>query len=294
MEIALGVDIGGTTLKAGRVGPTGLEARVSAQTPQEPRSLVESVTALVEELQGPKKSIGVAVAGLLSPHDGAIINSPNLRWLEGFPLRDSLQKALGCQVHLVNDATAAALGENSFGAGKDHVNFLLATLGTGIGGGIALNGKIWEGPGGMAGEFGHTRSGHQRVCGCGTVGCVEAVASASAMETASQEAGLHLGLKELAETARQGNADALRIFQNAGTALGNAFGQVALLLDLRVLVLGGGGSPCTDLLADSIREEAGRRAFGRTAEDFTVVESPLGNEAGILGAACRGQEKQSY
>ena len=290
MDIALGIDIGGTTLKAGRVGPSGMESRASAQTPREPRALVESIAALAEESQGPKNTIGVAVAGLLSPDGGSLLNSPNLRWLENFPLREELQAALGGPVHLVNDATAAALGENSFGAGKDHTNFLFATLGTGIGGGIALNGKIWEGPGGMAGEFGHTFSGHQQVCGCGTIGCVEAAASASAMEAASQEAGLHLGLKELADAARQGNADALRIFQNAGTSLGNAFGQVALLLDLRVLVLGGGASPCTDLLAEAICEEAGRRAFARTADDFTVVESPLGNDAGVLGAAVRSQE----
>jgi glucokinase len=163
---------------------------------------------------------------------------------------------------------------------------MFLTLGTGVGGGVILDGLPFHGPGGMAGEIGHMTTGHDRQCGCGTIGCLEAIASARAMETlAAQELGRSLSLKELATVAREGDKDALSVFRTSGLALGIALSQVALLLDLRIFLFGGGGAPALDLLAPHAFEELEKRCFGRSASDFQLTEAQLGNDAGIHGAA---------
>ena len=286
MKSVIGVDIGGTAIKAGLLSKHGLEKKLSAPTPKSPEDLVHVVTQLTKKLlpSHPPSRCGIAVAGLLSPDEKKVVNSPNLRWIENFPLQTSLADALTCPVSLVNDATAAAQGEIHFGIGISHPSFLLATLGTGVGGGIVLNGKLWAGAGGLAGEFGHMKVGHEARCTCGTVGCLEAVASASAMQRHAKLKNISGTLAEIAEAARKGDQESRCIFEQAGSYLGQAFGQVALLMDLRVLVLGGGAGPCADLLKEATLATTAKQAFGRTAEDFVVLASPLGNDAGVLGA----------
>ena len=138
----------------------------------------------------------------------------------------------------------------------------------------------------MAREFGHLTVGHDRQCGCGALGCLEAIASARAMETlAAQSLGRSLPLQELAAAGRQGDQDALAVFHTAGACIGEALAQVALLLDLRVFLFGGGGGPVLDLLRRPARAVLKQRCFGRDVEDFQLLEASLGNDAGLLGAA---------
>ena len=292
MKSIIGVDIGGTAIKAGLLSEHGLQKKLSAPSPKSAEDLVRVVIQLTQELLPDRtpSCCGVAVAGLLSPDEKEVLNSPNLRWIENFPLQAALADALSCPVFLVNDATAAAQGEIRFGIGTTHPSFLLATLGTGVGGGVVLDGKLWTGSGGLAGEFGHMKVGHEARCACGTIGCLEAVASASAMQRHAKQENIPGSLAEIADTARHGDSKAKSVFEQAGSYLGQAFGQVALLMDLRVLVLGGGAGPCADLLRDAALTTTAKQAFGRTVEDFSVLASPLGNDAGVLGAGVFASE----
>jgi glucokinase len=282
------VDLGGSAIKLGRVEGADLVQRLEVPTPHHGEQCLDAIAAGVRELDAgtPITQVGIGVPGVIDSARHRVLDAPNLAFLENLPVADMLSERLGCAVLLENDANAAAFGEAQVGAGRGLPNFMFLTLGTGVGGGVILDGKPFHGPGGMAGEIGHMTTGHDRQCGCGTIGCLEAIASARAMETlAAQELGRPLPLKELAAVAREGDKDALSVFRTSGLALGIALSQVALLLDLRIFVFGGGGAPALDLLAPHALEEMEKRCFGRSASDFQLIQALLGNDAGIHGAA---------
>lgn len=283
-----GVDLGGTAIKLGRVEGDELVRRVEIDTPHDGRLCLDAIAEAVRDLAAgdPIPSVGIGLPGVIDLDRSRVIEAPNLEFLRNLPAAEMLSERLSCPVFLENDANAAAFGEAQVGAGRGVPDFLFLTLGTGVGGGVILDGQPFHGPGGMAGEIGHMTTGHDRQCGCGTVGCLEAIASARAMETlAAQELGRSLPLKELAAAAREGDKDALSVFRTSGLALGIALAQVALLLDLRIFLVGGGGAPTLDLLAPHALQELEKRSFGRTAADFQLSKASLGNDAGIHGAA---------
>lgn len=283
-----GIDLGGTNVKLGRVEGGKVAERLEIPTVHEADACLVSLVEGLRQLSGGSTpdSVGIGLPGVIGMDRSVVAESPNLVFLEGLPLAARLAQAIGCPVVLENDANVAALGEARCGAGQGHPDFLLVTLGTGVGGGLILGDRLYHGPGGMAGEFGHLTVGHDRQCGCGALGCLEAIASARAMETlAAQSLGRPLALPELAEAGRNGDKDALAVFQTAGSCLGEALSQVALLLDLRVFLFGGGGGPTLDLLRKPARAVVAQRCFGRDADDFQLLEASLGNDAGLLGAA---------
>jgi glucokinase len=283
-----GVDLGGTAIKLGRVEGDKLVARLEIPTPHEREACLDAIAAALRELaDGDRvRQVGVGLPGVIDVERRQVLDAPNLEFLERLPFADELGARLDCPVLLENDANAAAFGEAQVGAGRGLPDFLFLTIGTGVGGGVILDGRPFHGPGGMAGEVGHMDTGHDRACGCGTTGCLEAIASARAMETlAAQELGRALSLKELAAAARDGDQDARAVFHTSGHALGIALAQVALLLDLRIFLFGGGGAPALDLLAPPALEVMDQRCFGRTADDFQLTLAALGNDAGIHGAA---------
>lgn len=303
-RLRVGVDLGGTSVKVGAVVDGAIVARRAvppgdslasclAATADAVRELcVEAVaggaTAASQSSSGAPlpASIGIGLPGVCDDAQRRVLDAPNIPFLEAQDVAGAAEAAFGVPVKLENDANVAALGEARFGSGENHPDFLLATLGTGIGGGLILGGAIWRGPGGMAGEFGHMSVGHQRRCGCGAIGCLEAAASAVQMERRGAELmGRALPLRELADLARGGDAKARSLFDEAGAWFGEALAQVALLLDLRVFLVGGGGAPVLDLLQRPALEVLERRSFGRTANDFLLLPATLGNDAGILGAA---------
>jgi len=284
----IGIDLGGTNIKLGRVENGQVVQRFEIPTAHEAdaclRSLVEHVALLAPH--GPPTQIGIGLPGVIEHGRSRVVDAPNLSFLVDLPLAERLSAACDCRVMLENDANVAALGEARCGAGQNHPNFLFITLGTGVGGGLIFDGHLFHGPGGMAGEFGHLTVGHDRQCGCGALGCLEAIASARAMETlAAQSLGKSLPLKELADAARLGDRDALAVFHTAGACLGEALAQVTLLLDLRVFLFGGGGGPVLDLLQKPARAVLKQRCFGRTGDDFQLLAADLGNDAGLIGAA---------
>lgn len=283
-----GIDLGGTNIKLGRVEDGKVVKRMEVPTEHDAEACLATLAAKIQELSEGEtpQNVGIGLPGVIDAARTRVLDSPNLLFLQDLQITSKLSDACGCPVQLENDANVAALGEARCGAGQEFEDFLFVTIGTGIGGGLLLGGELFIGPGGMGGEFGHLTVGHDRQCGCGALGCLEAIASARAMETlAAQSLGKAQPLKALAEDARNGDRDALAVFHTAGACLGDAMAQVALLLDIRVFLFGGGGGPVLDLLRKPARAVLHQRCFGRTADDFQMLAASLGNDAGLIGAA---------
>jgi glucokinase len=207
-------------------------------------------------------------------------------------LRDEISRRLGKPVILENDANAAALGEKWLGAGKDVDDLVLLTLGTGIGGGVIVNGRVMRGFVGMAGELGHMTivpSGNP--CGCGNTGCLEKHASATAISTMARllQLGENLTSEQVFRIATQDNSEeahkARRVFEAMGTALGIAIGNLVNIFNAPLYLLSGGPLPAWDLFAPAMLAEARRRSFTFRTTDTRVEKALLGNEAGLYGAA---------
>jgi glucokinase len=297
---SIGVDLGGTNLRAAAVDQAGRQlgkqagsVRLRESREAVVRDIVAAIQALrerfgVAQLAG----AGVAVPGFIRIKDGVVANSSNLPSLEGFPLREEIGGKLGTPVILENDANAAALGEKWLGAGRDTDDLILLTLGTGIGGGIILNGQIVRGRDGMAGEFGHmTVFPDGNPCGCGNTGCLDKHASATAISTMARllQLGENLTSEEVYRIATEGSGEdahkARRIFERMGVALGIAIGNLVNVFNVRLVLLSGGPLPAWDLFAPAMFAEARQRSFTFRNTETRIEKALLGNEAGLYGAA---------
>lgn len=288
---AVGVDLGGTGIKAGCIEADGggRERReVEARVQEGPEAVCKRIAALAREL-GCDGRLGMGVPGLLDRERGLVTHCPNLAPLEGFPLRATLARELGLQeadVRLENDANVAALGEHWLGGAAGEPNVLVVTLGTGIGGGLILGGRLYSGPGGLAAEVGHlcVEPAGPR-CGCGNRGCLETLASATAATRRAAEAGLEPELARLSETARAGEGPARELLEAVGRDLGRGLAQAVMLLDLEVFLVGGGFGAALDVLRPGILDGLVERTYGRAREAFRVLPATLGADAGWIGAA---------
>lgn len=296
--VFLGVDLGGNNLRAALVGPEGriLARRRRATVDRSPEAVLAAVEAEVDGLRAAARSsgvtplaLGVGAPGLVRPEDGVVATSPNFPAWRDVPLQQELEARLGLRVRVENDVNAFAVGEFQWGAAKGGRDVLVVALGTGVGGGLILEGRLRRGPDGTAGEVGHVtvRPGG-RPCGCGNRGCLEAYASATAIAARAVEAGV-IGsggeAEAVARLARGGDARSAALFRDAGRCVGVALAGVANLLNLDKAVVGGGVSRSWDLLEAAIRREIGRRAFRLPACRLEVVPGALGDDAGVLGAA---------
>lgn len=290
-----GIDIGGSATKIGIFDARGnllRESAIATEPLKRPQSAAMRIRDEVHRLlpRGMKDALGgagVGVPGLLDREKGLLLLAPNLPRWRRFAIRKTFEKKLHVPVKVENDANCAALGELSAGAAKGVANSLTITLGTGIGGGLILRGKLWTGNSGMAGEFGHMGVDPKGPrCGCGAVGCLETIASATGIWRAAREAGLAFSsVEEIFAQAKVGEPKARRAVQAAGEALGRAIGAVVQLLDIRLFILTGGLSAQTQLLLPSIKSELRTRIYGRKIAHVKVVRSRLGERAGIYGAA---------
>lgn len=291
----VGIDLGGTAIKAGALDeqgrvlerrsiPTGLESGAAA--------VLDRMAALAREL-GATGRVGVGSPGLIDHAAGRVLESPNLKAMEGAPLRDELARRLGFaprDVILENDANAAAVGEAWLGAGRTHQDLLLVTLGTGVGGGFVLKGELYAGPGGMAGEIGHVCIDPDGPpCGCGRRGCVEQFASATAAKRRARALGLPAespgDLKLLAAAARRAPGAERDLCTAIGRDLGRGLAVVVTLLDLRCFVVGGGFGAALDVLLPGVRAGIDERSYGSRLADVLVLPAELGPDAGWIGAA---------
>ncbi len=296
---AVGVDIGGTKILGVAIdtsAPNDPIATMRATTPSGGRAIVEAVATVIHDLDDdPGTPVGVGVAGLVD-RDGRVRTSPNLPGVEDFALRSELEHRLGRTVVVENDATAATVAEAAIGAGM-RSDFLFVALGTGIGGGLVIDGVVVRGRDGFAGEFGHmiVDPGGVR-CVCGRRGCWERYASGSALERLAAErphADRWLTIGDGPVTAEQvivavrgGVAEARAVLDEWSDWVGLGIANLVVALDPERVVLGGGVLDAADLLLDGIRQATGRSLFGVDhRHDVDIVPAVLGSTAGATGAA---------
>jgi glucokinase len=219
---------------------------------------------------------------------GIIVGSNNMPEFENYPVRDEIEKRLGAKVVLENDANAAALGEKWMGAGREVEDLVLLTLGTGIGGGIIVGGRVLHGNLGMAGELGHlTVVANGNPCGCGNRGCLEKHASATAIAAMARLMGLGYDLtsEDVYNLAVQGNESAIAIFRSMGEALGIGLANLINIFNFPLYLLSGGPLPAWNFFAPAMLEEVARRSFTFRHAPTRIEKATLGNEAGLYGAA---------
>lgn len=286
-SLAVGVDIGGTKIAAGLVEDGQVRLFREVATPAGADAVVESVAALVEEF--PAAPVGVAVAGFLSSDRTAVTYAPNLEWID-VPLQAILRDQTGREVVIENDANAAAWGEYRYGAGRDAHTLVAVTVGTGIGGGIVINGSLFAGAHGVGAELGHIQvvsarsGGTPRWCGCGSRGCWEMYGSGSALDRAGVAAGFEDG-RAVIEAASGGDPQARALVAELTGWLGEGLASVSAVLDPDVIVVGGGvaeaGMVVMDPLIAAYHEVV--RASHRPEADVRVAA--LSNRAGLIGAA---------
>jgi glucokinase len=305
-KIVLAVDLGGTNLRMAAVGAGGeVVARSKSATPRsnDPRDIVEAIIASARDCHDPGapgydiQAIGIAIPAMSIGEGGVVNKAANLPSLDGFALAPAVAEKLGVPAMLENDANAAAIGENWIGASRGIANSICVTLGTGVGGGIILNGSTLRGPDWSAGEIGHICvEPLGPPCGCGSNGCVEQYSSATAIVRMAREimgnypaSELH-GKSELSafdvyEAGKSGDELAGEVFRLMGQYLGTALAGLINVLNPEVIVIGGGVAAGWDLFIGHVRDEIEKRAYCEPAKRAKLVRALLGDDAGILGAA---------
>jgi len=310
-ELFAGVDLGGTSVKAvlaDRDGVIAAEGRVPTESHQGPDAVLERIGDLVEQLAAEAgvcpAAVGMGVPGLVDLATGTTQFCPNLptQW-RGIPAAQTLSGRLGCRVQLLNDVRTATLGELCFGHGRGEpeLTMVFFALGTGVGGGIVVEGRMRLGPLGAAGELGHQTILPEGLrCGCGNRGCLETLASGPALAAEGirlMRSGLAPVLRdivdgnadlvtprEMAEAADAGDARVRGAIEQVGVYIGIAAGNLVTSLHPELVVIGGGVAGIGDLLLASIRDEIHRRVGMFPTEDIRVEQSLLGEQAGVLGA----------
>jgi glucokinase len=293
---SIGVDLGGTNLRAAAIGADGaMLDKIAGSTPIDagPEAVISDICAAVESLrarlgQENLAGIGAGVPGSIRMEEGVIGAWPNMPAFNGYPVRAEIEKRIGAKLFLENDANAAALGEHWRGAGRGVANMVLLTLGTGIGGGIIVDGRVLHGSLGMAGELGHiTVSPNGNPCGCGNRGCVEKHASATAIVAMARLLGLggDVSAEDVYKLAVSGNQRARMIFEAMGEALGIALANLINIFNFPLYLLSGGPLPSWDFFAPAMLAEVQRRSFTYRQAPTRIERAALGHEAGLYGAA---------
>ena len=302
-SLVFAVDLGGTHLRAALIDDGGrIFKQLKQETPKGDSALC-IVNALVNAAQQwdsdklPVVATSIMVPGAVDSEKAVVLQAPNLPSLVNFELKAELEQRLGWPVFLENDANAAAVGEMWMGAARCCRDVISVTLGTGVGGGVIIDGKLWRGSHGSAGEIGHTTvdpfSGLK--CKCGNTGCLELFASATAIVRMTRE-NLSLfpesPLKTEELTAakvyvagRNGDELALAVFKRFGMYLGIGLANLINLIDPQIIVISGGAVNGWDLFAPEMYRQVEERAFRTTAQQVKIARAECGDNAGLLGAA---------
>ena len=307
MKYCFGIDIGGTTVKIGLFDKKGeIQSRweIPTRKETEPKGLLQDIRASLESrmaelgiLKEDILGIGMDAPGPVT-EDGILHNAVNIGW-GAVRLAEEAEQYIGISpVRIGNDARVAALGEAAFGAGRGAESMLLVTLGTGVGGGVVLNGKILMGSSGVAGEIGHMTIDpyETETCGCGKKGCLEQYASATGMvrmaEKFLKEKEMDSVLrqleqvtaKDLWDAAKEGDILANEITDHVCDRLGSAIANAIYLVDVERIVIGGGVCAAGRILLDKVEKAYRGKVFAHSREKAFVL-AELGNDAGIVGAA---------
>lgn len=301
-KVVLAIDLGGTHLRAALIDDTGqILAQVKNETPKDASS-GDLIRALVEAereccADANVLAASVMVPGTVDKENAVVVQAPNLPCLYNFPLKHALESEFGWPVVLENDANAAAMGEVWLGAARGCRDVVCITLGTGVGGGVILDGQLLRGSNGSAGEIGHCAiepfSGLH--CKCGNEGCLEMFASARSIVRMAREnlprfpqSSLHgqtITARKLFEVGLEGDQLALTVFEKMGTYLGIAAANLINLLNPEIIVIGGGVANGWSLFEAAMRKQVAARAFKSQLGTVRIVPAECGDNAGLLGAA---------
>ncbi|CAB4529662.1 unannotated protein [freshwater metagenome] len=307
--LSIGVDVGGTKVLGGVVDESGnILARSRRDTPKEGGgALSDAIADVIKDLvvSHSVATVGICAAGFVSSDRKTMLATPNIFGWNGVDLQAEIGSRTGLHIIVENDANAAAWGEAKYGAARNQAHLMMLTIGTGIGGGIVVNGEIYRGAFGTAAEFGHLRvlpEGH--LCGCGARGCFEQYASGNALMRHARESinatpdmahnllargdGTVAGLTghHITEAAREGDAVALAAFNTAGQWLGAGIATLSAILDPAVVVIGGGVIEAGEILLAPAREALNRyMPFAGKHPMPKIIAAELGNDAGLVGVA---------
>ena len=297
----LGIDIGGTNLR-GRIiseqGDTLGEEKTRSDAHMGISRLMENLTGFVKGFAGEEISaIGIGIPGVVNRRNGTLVQAPNIANTKNFPFTAALLDGIGTAtpVFVENDASCAALGEYFAGAGRGSNSMVMITLGTGFGGGIILDGSLWSGEDGFAGEVGHmTIDPSGPLCSCGARGCVETYVSQVAIkrivgeraELSEKLAGTEESAvpERLAELAREKDQAATSVWNDFGANLGVGISILVNILDVKTVVVGGGLSGAWELFIGKTLEEAERRCLGGATRGVRIKRAVLGDDSGVVGA----------
>ncbi len=314
-NLAIGIDIGATTIKGGVVDVASTkilaQQKVDTLALQGPGAVLRQLYFIIKELMLEYRhdefiGIGIGAPGIVETDNSTVKNPPNFTDWSEVDLGEVIKKEFTIPVVVENDANAAALGEAKFGAGIDSQNFLFVIWGTGVGGGIILDNKIYRGPFGGAGEIGHiTIDYNGPLCNCGNRGCIESYIGQRYLSERTRQKLNQLpkdappskiiqlvkGNLDLIEpyiisvAAAQNDKFAIEILTEAGNLLGIAIASVLNVLDLRFVIVGGGISAAGKFVFDAITSSVRSRVLTSIKPDVKVIPAKLGNTAGIFGAA---------
>ncbi len=306
----IGIDVGGTNLRGALVGPDGKiinRMKIASDADQGIEAVIDNLVRLIKSIGGGEdvSAVGFGIPGIIDFKAGIITQAPNICNVNNYPIRENLRTRLGDAIPVIieNDANCAALGEWWMGAGKDVGSLVIITLGTGVGGGIVLDGKLWRGADGFGGEVGHmTIYPDGAKCNCGNYGCLEVYSSATGIRRMVKEilsdSNSKTALRELVndedpgrmpeavmKAALDGDRAALGIWEQFGTALGIGMASLVNILNVEMIVIGGGVSQAWEMFIGKALAELKRRALRAPAERVKVMKSVLGDDEGIIGAS---------
>ncbi|WP_456364164.1 ROK family glucokinase [Priestia aryabhattai] len=309
---SIGIDIGGTTVKVAFFEVQG-ECLAKWSIPTDKTNNGVNIIADINETVNSKMielglnkddfiGVGIGVPGFIDYETGSIAHAPNIPWNKNYPLKRELENVLGLPVELENDANLAAMGEMWLGAGKGKQNVVMVTLGTGVGGGIIVNGNVVRGSNGMGGEIGHIFSKDNGIiCGCGKEGCLETIASATGIVRLAeaiieeyvdstilydlkQQKG-RVETKDVFEAASNGDSYALSVVEESMKYLGIALSHIIHTNNPEVIVIGGGVSKAGSFLLEQVQKQVEKYTLPRAYEVIKFELATLGNEAGVIGGA---------
>ena len=292
MRLAGAIDIGGTATKIGIVAEDGSVVRresVPTSLHGEPMAVVGAIVMSLQSMldvasaeEQSVSGIGVSVAGFLDPEHTAMMHNANLPALRGFPLRRALQERLGLDCRLEVDSNAAVLAEYRHGAGRGSARLLGVTMGTGLGGGVIIDGELLRYTGECAGDLGHIIVDHKgRLCTCGARGCLEAMVNSAAL---SERAGGR-AVREIIGSAREGDQLAVKALAETGWWLGLGLASLSPIFSPDRIVVGGGIAAAGDLLLEPARASYRTHARPEFREKVQVVGSSFDGWEGMIGAA---------
>lgn len=312
-NLVLAIDVGGTKIAFSLVSQAGeVVSRIYLPTQASlgPKSGIARMLKVVKKLlqkTGLEISnlagVSIAIAGIVDTKRGMLTYSPNLPGWHNIPLREIFARELDTKIYIINDASAAALGEYHFGAGKGYENIIYITISTGIGGGIIIGGCLYEGTNGCAGEIGHMIvDSNGPECNCGNHGCLEALSSGTAITRdvvnkikqgnpssvlkLAKNSMENIDARIIAEAAKKGDIIALNAIRQASYYLGLGLINLIHIFNPQLIVIGGGVSSIGNLYLLPAKKLVRERAFALPAKNVRIVRAKLGKNSGVIGAAC--------